>query len=469
MLTGETNERLTHIGPGTPMGEVMRRYWFPVATVPDLDREPVRPVKVMGEELVLFRSDDGTLGLVQQRCPHRGASLLYGIPEDGGLRCCYHGWMFDALGHCVDQPGEGPESTFKDKVCIQAYPVQELGGLIFAYLGPAPVPLLPRWDLLVREDVERQIGFVKLPCNWLQTMENSVDPVHTEYLHGLYTNYRLKRQGKPPAVQLRHHKQIRFEVYEYGIRKFRIHDGETEDSDDWQIGHPVLFPNILAVGDSRTAELQFRTPIDDTHTLYIWYWTRPRAEGAPLQDAHDIKVAENPYQDENGTLRVDNVNGQDMMTWITQGPIADRTGERLGVTGQGVILLRKLLEEQIQRVERGEDPLGIVRDPAQNTPMIEIPRERHAFWVVGNFVDSSAELVPLAQRGLQPPPWLPFVSRSPRERLTRAGAYLETTAPTSTWWARCTTPSIPSTRTTRPSSTSPIFPRPTGRWSSRQT
>jgi 5,5'-dehydrodivanillate O-demethylase len=115
---------------------------------------------------------------------------------------------------------------------------------------------------------------------------------------------------------------------------------------------------------------------------------------------HDIKVAENPYWDDGGGLRIDNVNGQDMMAWITQGPIANRTDERLGVTDQGVILLRKLLDEQIERVERGEDPLGIVRDPNKNTPMIEIPRERHAFWVVGNFVDSTADLVPLAQRGL---------------------------------------------------------------------
>ena len=400
MLTEQANERLTRIGPGTAMGEVMRRYWFPVATVPDLDRDPVRPVRVLGEQLVLFRGDDGALGLVQERCPHRGASLAYGIPEDGGLRCCYHGWLFDQQGHCMEQPGEGSDSSFKDKVCIQAYPVQELGGLLFAYLGPAPVPLLPRWDLLVRDDVERHIGFVELPCNWLQTMENSVDPVHTEYLHSRYTNYLLRKQGKPPVARERHHARIRFEVFEYGIRKFRLHEGESEDSDDWRIGHPILFPNILAIGDARTAHFQFRTPIDDTHTLYYWYWTRPRPAGAPLQDPHDVEVAENPYADETGALRPDNVNRQDMMAWITQGPVADRTDERLGVTDQGIILLRKLLEEQLDRIARGEDPIGVVRDPAKNSPMIEIPREGQAFYVAGGYVDSSADLVPLAQRGL---------------------------------------------------------------------
>ncbi|HLG73665.1 MAG TPA: Rieske 2Fe-2S domain-containing protein [Chloroflexota bacterium] len=417
MLTKEANERLTRIGPGTPMGEVMRRYWFPVATVSDLDRDPARPVRILGEQLVLFRTDDGQLGLVQERCPHRGASLAYGIPEDGGLRCCYHGWLFDRQGHCAEQPGEtgsekleaGSEApshlprgraSCKDTVCIQAYPVQELGGLIFAYLGPAPVPLLPRWDLLVRDDIEREIGFVELPCNWLQIMENSVDPVHTEYLHSRYTNYRLRKQGKPPVAAERHHKQIRFEVFEYGIRKFRLHEGESEDSDDWQLGHPILFPNVLAIGDSRTAHLQFRVPIDDEHTLHFWYWTRPRPLGAPPQDVHDIRVAENPYKEADGAFRVDNVNGQDMMAWVTQGPIADRTDERLGVTDQGIILLRRLWEEQIERVARGEDPIGTVRDPAKNFPMIDIPRERQAFYVAGGYVDSSADLVPTAQHGL---------------------------------------------------------------------
>jgi 5,5'-dehydrodivanillate O-demethylase oxygenase subunit len=227
-----------------------------------------------------------------------------------------------------------------------------------------------------------------------------VDPVHTEYLHSIYTNYRLKKQGKPPAARERHHARIRFTVFEYGIRKHRLLEGDTEDSDDWQIGHPILFPNVLAIGDRRTAQFQFRTPVDDTHTLIYWYWTRPRPAEARLQDPHEIAVSDNPYQDANGALRVDNVNGQDMMAWVTQGPIADRGAERLGVTDEGVILLRKLLEEQIVRVAQGQDPIATVRDPAKNFPMIDIPREGRAFYVAGGYVDSSAELVPTAQRGL---------------------------------------------------------------------
>ncbi|HEX8967977.1 MAG TPA: Rieske 2Fe-2S domain-containing protein, partial [Chloroflexota bacterium] len=183
MLSQQANERLTRVGPGTPMGELLRRYWHPIATVPDLDTEPVLAVKLLGEHLALFRSDAGDLGLVAERCPHRGASLAYAIPEDDGLRCAYHGWKFSRLGRCLEQPAEPDTSTFKYRVQIPAYPVQQMGGLIWAYLGPDPAPLLPRYDLFVRDDLDREIGITRLPCNWLQIMENSLDPVHLEYLH----------------------------------------------------------------------------------------------------------------------------------------------------------------------------------------------------------------------------------------------------------------------------------------------
>jgi 5,5'-dehydrodivanillate O-demethylase len=401
MLSKEQNERLTRVGLGTPMGELLRRYWYPVATVPELDQEPVLAVQLLGEHLALYRTEQGDLGLVAERCPHRGASLAYGIPEPGGLRCAYHGWLFDGQGRCLEQPAEPDDSTFKQRVRIPAYQVQEMGGLIWAYLGPEPAPLLPRYDLFVRDDLEREIGITRLPCNWLQIMENSLDPVHLEYLHGKYTNYVLKRQGKPPAAKIRHHQKIRFTVFDYGISKHRLLEGDSEDTDDWQIGHPILFPNILAVGDHRVPEFQIRVPMDDTHTLHFWYWTRPRAEGAGPQSPHDIRVAENPYKHDNGRLVVETINGQDMMAWVTQGPISDRSTERLGTSDQGVILFRNILEESIQKVERGEDPMAVVRDASRNTPMIEIPRERDAFFTIGNFIDSNTEaVVPAAQRGL---------------------------------------------------------------------
>jgi 5,5'-dehydrodivanillate O-demethylase len=383
MLTREANERLTQVGLGTPMGALLRRYWYPIATLPELITEPVLAVTLLGENLALYRTPGGDLGLVAQRCPHRGASLAYGIPEADGLRCAYHGWKFDTRGTCLEQPAEPGDSTFRDRVRVPAYPVQEMGGLIWAYLGPDPAPLLPRFDLFVRDDLEREIGITRLPCNWLQIMENSLDPVHLEYLHSVYMNYVLKRQGKPPASQTKHHDRIAFDVFEYGIIKRRLWVGDSEDSDEWQVGHPILFPNILSVGEGTRSQFQIRVPIDDTHTYHVWYRTKARGDSAPLQNPADIRVLDYAYKHEDGRLVVDTVSGQDMMVWVTQGPISDRTTERLGTSDKGVILYRGLLEEQMLKVERGEDPMAVVRDPSKNTPMIDIRRERNPFQVSG--------------------------------------------------------------------------------------
>ncbi len=226
MLSNELNERLTRVGHGTPLGNLLRRYWFPIARTPELDAEPVLAVTLLGENLALFRSDAGALGLVAQRCPHRGASLAYGIPEDDGLRCPYHGWKFARDGQCLEQPAEPGDSTLNARIRVPAYAVQELGGLVWAYLGPEPVPLLPRWDILVRDDLDRSIGVTHLPCNWLQIMENSMDPIHFEWLHAVYGNYVNKRQGKPAAMTPRKHERIAFDVFEFGIYKRRLLEGE---------------------------------------------------------------------------------------------------------------------------------------------------------------------------------------------------------------------------------------------------
>src|ERR687885_544051 len=367
MLTKELNERLTRVGPGTPMGNLLRHYWYPIARTPELDEEPVLAVTLLGEHLALYRTDSGALGLVSQRCPHRGASLAYGIPEEEGLRCPYHGWRFDQTGQCNDMPAEPSETTFKDRIKIPAFPVQELGGLIWTYIGPPPVPLLPRWDILVRDDLERSIGVTHLPINFLQAMENSMDPIHFEWLHAVYGNYVRKKQGKPPTMTPRRHEKIEFDLFEYGIYKRRLLEGEDpETSDDWTTGHPVIFPYILAVGDSYKPSFQIRVPVDDSHTLHWWYQCSLREAGAPPQK--EIPAWDNPYVHEDGRLVVETITGQDMMAWVTQGDISDRTTERLGTSDKGVILYRQLIEEQIRKVERGEDPLGVIRDPAKNTP-----------------------------------------------------------------------------------------------------
>jgi 5,5'-dehydrodivanillate O-demethylase len=383
MLTREANERLTRVGPGTPMGELLRRYWHPVATVPELDAEPVLPVKVLGENLALYRTEAGELGLVSERCPHRGASLAYGIPEDDGIRCPYHGWKFSASGRCLEQPAEPENSTFRYRVQIPAYPVQELGGLIWAYLGPEPAPLLPRWDLLVRDDVEREIGITRLPCNWLQIMENSLDPVHLEYLHSVYMNYVFKRRGRPAPTVTKHHDRIAFDVFEYGITKRRLWQGDAEDSTEWTVGHPILFPNILSVGEPDAPQFQIRVPMDDTHTYHVWYRCKTVGPGNSPQSPRSIPVLDYAYREESGRLIVDTVSGQDMMVWVTQGAISDRTTERLGTSDQGIILYRNLLDENMRKVQRGEEPMAIVRDAAKNTPWIQVHRETAAFRVAG--------------------------------------------------------------------------------------
>ena len=196
MLTKEQNQMLTEVGPGTPMGELMRRYWQPIAALSQLKENPTKAVRLLGENLVLFRDRSGTLGLIQESCPHRRVNLLYGIPEEHGLRCPYHGWLFDETGQCLEMPAEAPDSTFKDRVTAKSYPVEELGGMVWAWLGPEPRPLVPHWEAFVKDNVQRDIGWAVLPCNWMQIMENSLDPVHVEHLHQVFSNYVIERLGK---------------------------------------------------------------------------------------------------------------------------------------------------------------------------------------------------------------------------------------------------------------------------------
>ena len=197
MLTAEENDRLTQVGPESPMGNLFRRYWQPIATSSQLDENPVRPVRLFGESLTLFRDRRGRLGLVADRCAHRHVRLMYGIPEEDGLRCCYHGWLYDRTGQCIEQPAEPADSRFKDKIRVTAYPVEELAGVIFAYLGPEPAPLVPRWDRLMWDDnVMRYVIFCEIPCNWLQVVENYMDFAHAQHLHGPYSQYSAGEHGR---------------------------------------------------------------------------------------------------------------------------------------------------------------------------------------------------------------------------------------------------------------------------------
>ncbi len=377
MLTVEENERLTKVGPGTPMGELMRRYWHPVAATSELDDNPVKQVKILGESLVLYRDRQGKYGLIDDTCPHRRISMVYGIPEPEGLRCPYHGWLFDGTGQCLEMPAESPESTFPSRVKIAGYPVEELGGLLFAYLGPLPAPLVPRWDLLVMENVVRDVGITEIPCNWMAPMENSMDPTHAEWLHGYYYNYvnSTKTQTTEKDVRsarglLPTHVKIGFDVFDHGIIKRRVRQGGSEEDFEWRVGHPVLFPNILRVGWT----FQIRVPIDDTHTNHYMYGVYPAPPGETNYKQESVPHYDIPIQDETGRFITDFVLGQDLMAWVTQGAVAERNLEKLGGSDRGIILYRRLLREQMAIVEDGGEPMNVFRDPEKNQ-CLEIPVE----------------------------------------------------------------------------------------------
>ncbi|MEA2642823.1 MAG: 5,5-dehydrodivanillate O-demethylase oxygenase subunit [Chloroflexota bacterium] len=373
MITEEENEILTRVGPGTPCGELMRRYWHPIAVTSELDRNPTKRVRLLCEDLVLYRDRSGTLGLVEPQCAHRRVDLYYGIPEAAGIRCPYHGWLYDESGACTEQPYEqaaDPGSRFRDKVRLNAYPVQELGGMIWAYLGPDPAPLLPRWEPLIREGSLRDVGSTVIPCNWLQIQENSLDPVHTEWLHGALTNYAYERQGMPDRIRGRvGHEKVGFDVFEHGIIKRRVTEGLSEDSEEWRRGHPILFPNILVVGALDAVDFQFRVPIDDEHTQHYFYTVNTPGIPVPTQRHPELFDVPVPMHHEQGAPRweyLDTAPGQDIIAWVTQGAIAKREKERLGLSDTGVILFRKLLSDNIEKVQRGEDPMNTFRDPVAN-------------------------------------------------------------------------------------------------------
>src|SRR5438045_7751100 len=171
-LTREENERLTRVGPGTPACELLRRYWHPVAIARELtDEQPTKFIRILGEDLVLFRDKSGNAGLIQDHCAHRGASLLYGRVEERGISCAYHGWLYDTAGNCLETPAEPADSKFYLTVKVKAYPVQKLCGLFWAYLGPLPAPALPKYDVWADDSGITKIDvYPRLDCTWLQAM-----------------------------------------------------------------------------------------------------------------------------------------------------------------------------------------------------------------------------------------------------------------------------------------------------------
>jgi 5,5'-dehydrodivanillate O-demethylase len=370
------NETLTRVGPGTPAGELLRRYWHPVAVAGELTEEnPKKQVTILGEKLVVFRlplapgEKEVRYGLVGEQCQHRSASLFYGKLDCEGIRCPYHGWKYDLKGNCLETPPEPPEWAYKNEIKQPAYPVQKLGGLLFAYMGPAPAPELPRWDCIAREDGKRWITIESvIDCNWLQPMENSVDPSHLYWLHG--ESAYLGRGNR------QYSEKHEFIPFEYGIMKRRINPGRTPSDPPEVDQHPLIFPSMLRLvtladrGQKNGRfkhQIQFRMPLDDTHTQVY------RANFIPSATDRSPADADAPYEHVtlkdgpgNGNYHMTIVAAQDSMAWETQGAIADRTKEHIGYGDSGIVMFRRMLKEQIEIVQKGGEPFGIIRDPAKN-------------------------------------------------------------------------------------------------------
>jgi 5,5'-dehydrodivanillate O-demethylase oxygenase subunit len=388
MISNAQNRRLTEVGPGTPMGELMRRYWQPFLPASQLDEDPVQPVKLLGEELVCYRDRSGRVGLIGRRCAHRLVDLRFGIPEEEGLRCPYHGWCYDAEGHCTETPLESPNSRLKDQIAIGGYPVQEMGGLLFAYLGPLPAPVLPPWDILVYPRALRQIGVTVIPCNWLQCQENTGDPVHSVYLHGHFFKYQLEKMGvfEERAFDPATHRSgasisnaegfshVISKVDQYGVQKamvFTPERGAPEYKEHWHSYN--LFPHMVRVGSGGIRyELQIRVPMDDEHTYHIAYDIYGVPEGMEVEIPERVPSYEIPAYDEEGRPVLDFVLAQDAVAWESQGAVVDRSAEHLGATDEAIVRFRELLEEQLQIVEAGGDPMNTFRDPSAVGEMIRL-------------------------------------------------------------------------------------------------
>lgn len=375
MIDAGQNERMTRVGAGTPCGELLRRYWQPLCPASDLTLEaPKKRIRILGEDLVVFRDSQGRLGCVEEFCKHRGASLYHGFVEEHGLRCCYHGWLYDKQGRCLEQPFEPADSEFRNEIRLRAYPVQSLGGLLFTYMGPDPdrAPLLPRWDVLVREDGKREVRVHPTHlCNWLQIQENTADSTHTYYLHGMMN--KLHNIGHPLApYYLRPIERYEFSNCEWGIDKVIVYGGEFPET---EVRPPLIFPNILRIPTGPIETIHWRVPIDDESTRILIVAFTPSSD-ASVRSAEGDPVPTVRYPEwrrEGGEYDLSTFPAQDQMAMETQGRIYDRTRENLGVSDRGIFLFRRMLLEQIARVEKGEEPtVAVVRDAERNR-IIEFP------------------------------------------------------------------------------------------------
>ncbi|WP_329240319.1 aromatic ring-hydroxylating dioxygenase subunit alpha [Actinoallomurus sp. NBC_01490] len=401
-MRAEDNRKITETGPGTPGGNWMRLYWQPVALSEELETErPVVPVRVLGEDLVLFRNDAGHLGLIDRRCAHRGADLSLGRLEDGGLRCYFHGWLFGPGGSCLDTPAEPDDSPLRAKVKIGSYPVTERNGIVWAYMGKGTLPRLPALDCFVAPE-EYTFAFKGyLDCNWLQALEVGIDPAHASYLHrfeededpgdGYGKQFRgaslgtdlpmtkiLREYGRPEILNAR---------TEYGQRIVALRkldrDGLDGSSTHVRITHQV-FPHGITIPLSATMTItQWHVPIDDVSCYWYAMFTSldepvdketmraQRLEGITLPDYKPLRNRANNYRFDFQEQRTQtytglgkDINVHDQMAVEGQGYIYDRSREHLSRSDRAIVTYRRMALKAIDTVADGGDPETLLTDSA---------------------------------------------------------------------------------------------------------
>ncbi|MDO8299836.1 MAG: aromatic ring-hydroxylating dioxygenase subunit alpha [Lacisediminimonas sp.] len=359
--SNDDDPALTHVGAGTPGGEYLRRFWHPIAMVAELKDMPM-PIRVLGEDLILFRDKSGRVGLVHKHCSHRGTSLEYGIIGERGIRCAYHGWAYDVDGTVLDTPSEPAGSRLKETVCQGAYRTHESHGLIFTYMGPPDqVPEFPVYDTTVWPDDTELVPLkLDLPCNWLQAHENAADPIHTAYLHSIVTGV----QFTPSFAAL--------PVLEFAETPLGLLAIATRRCGDnlWIRASDVILPNMAQFGTGfvdgekekfalTAAFTRWITPVDDTHCWYIgWRQFNPVID--PRNEGRKENIGRNRIDlmgqtDERPYLERQKSPG-DWDAIVAQGPIVKRTHEHLSWTDKGVAMLRRQLRAGIREVQSGLVP-----------------------------------------------------------------------------------------------------------------
>lgn len=363
----QPNRLLTEVGPGKPMGELMRRYWQPVAVSREV-RDLPRMVRILGEDLVLFRDRNGRPGLLYPRCMHRGTTLYYGIVEEQGIRCCYHGWLFDVEGNCLEMPCEPGGGKRRDLARQPWYPVEERYGLIFAYLGPLEKkPVLPRYDNLENiEDGYEIYSYIGAlgstgdfsmdiaPYSWLHMNDNVMDPYHVYILHAKMTGPQFAREFELQP-------KVKFFKTDEGVCYSAVRDlGDGRRVDrvsSW------LMPNIMSVPDiylkeGQSSMISWAVPVDDSHFAQAMAMKMPKGtvfEGIKLGGKTWGEMTMEDHQRTPG----------DFEAQAGQGSISLHSEEHLVTSDRGITMQRRILKEQIKVVKEGKDPLGVTYDEDQ--------------------------------------------------------------------------------------------------------